>query len=291
MKIHVRGYRRFQKALLLPLLFLSLAACSNEATTHTPVPTSIQIPSSVDEPIEAIPARELLITERAFVRVAKTVIPSVVNISSIHFVRHPKSSASDGLGLFRGFLEDLFTEPPPRQFRQKSLGSGFIISQEGYILTNHHVISDADQITVKLSDRREFIGEIIAKDEKTDLAMIKIPHEPNLPVALLGNSAQIDVGEWAIAIGNPFGLDRTVTVGVISATGRNNIGVTDQENFLQTDASINFGNSGGPLLNIAGRVIGINTAIVASGQGIGFAIPINKVKERIDQWITKERVP
>lgn len=287
MPIQIWGSRVFQAA----LLFISLVACSNEAATHTPVPTSIQIPSADDEVIEEIPARELLITEKAFVRVAKTVIPSVVNISSVHFVRHPKSSRSDDLGLFRGFLEDLFSDAPRRQFRQKSLGSGFIISEDGFILTNHHVISDADQITVKLSDRREFIGEIIAKDEKTDLAMIKIPHEPNLPIALLGDSAQIEVGEWAIAIGNPFGLDRTVTVGVISATGRNELGLADQENFLQTDASINFGNSGGPLLNVAGRVIGINTAIVASGQGIGFAIPINKVKERVDQWIAKEQVP
>ncbi|HIE65511.1 MAG TPA: trypsin-like serine protease [Nitrospiria bacterium] len=280
-------HRVFQAALLLFLL----AACSNEAAIHAPVPTSIQIPPANDKVIEEIPARELLITERAFVRVAKTVIPSVVNISSVHFVRHPKSSSSENRGLFRGFLKDLFSESTPRQFRQKSLGSGFIISEEGYILTNHHVISDADQITVKLSDRREFIGKIIATDEKTDLAMIKIPHEPNLPIALLGDSARIQVGEWAIAIGNPFGLDRTVTVGVISATGRTNIGVTDQEIFLQTDASINFGNSGGPLLNVAGRVIGINTAIVASGQGIGFAIPINKVKERVDQWMTKEQTP
>jgi S1-C subfamily serine protease len=284
MKTKTGGGKVFQAGLLL----FFLMGCSNEAATHTPVATSIQIPPADDEMIEAIPARELLITERAFVRVAKTIIPSVVNISSVHFVSHPKRSDSDDRGLFRGFLEDLFSDEPPRQFRQKSLGSGFIISEEGYILTNHHVISDADQITVKLTDRREFIGEIIAKDEKTDLAMIKIPPEPNLPIALLGDSARIEDGEWAIAIGNPFGLDRTVTVGVISATGRNNIGVADQENFLQTDASINFGNSGGPLLNVAGRVIGINTAIVASGQGIGFAIPINKVKERVNQWLAEE---
>ncbi len=285
----IRTWRR--RVFLSAVILVSLSGCNDEASTHTPVPTSIQIPSPIDEPIEAIPARELLITERAFVRVAKTIIPSVVNISSVHFVRHPASSKSDDRGLFRGFLEDLFTDTPPRQFRQKSLGSGFIIREDGFILTNYHVISDADQITVKLSDRREFIGKIIAKDEKTDLAMIKIPHEPNLPIALLGDSARIEVGEWAIAIGNPFGLDRTVTVGVISATGRNNVGVVDQENFLQTDASINFGNSGGPLLNVAGRVIGINTAIVASGQGIGFAIPINKVKERVDQWIAREQLP
>ncbi|MFQ5949648.1 MAG: trypsin-like peptidase domain-containing protein [Nitrospiria bacterium] len=277
--------------LQIGLLFFSMVACSNEAVTQPPVPTSIKIQSDTDEPVGEIPARALLITEKAFIRVAKKVTPSVVNISSVHFVRHPPSrSQPEDRGFFRGFLEDFFKNKPRRGFRQKSLGSGFIISRDGFILTNHHVISDADQITVKLSDRREFIGRIVAKDAKTDLAIIKIPPEADLPVAVLGDSGQIEVGEWAIAIGNPFGLDRTVTVGVISATGRTDLGVTDQENFLQTDASINFGNSGGPLLNVEGKVIGINTAIVASGQGIGFAIPINTVKERAEKWMGEDRI-
>ncbi|MGB3940233.1 MAG: trypsin-like peptidase domain-containing protein [Candidatus Manganitrophaceae bacterium] len=275
-------------AIALSLFFLS--SCQGESSTPAAVTTSVQESRQENrieeiEPVGEIPARELLITEKAFIRVAKKVTPAVVNISTVHFVRHP--DASQEKGLFRDFLGDLFKNSPRREFRQKSLGSGFIISKGGYILTNHHVIAEADKITIKLSDRREFVGTIIGKDPKTDLAVIRIPSQADLPVALLGDSGRIQVGEWAIAIGNPFGLDRTVTVGVISATGRTDLGLTDRENFLQTDASINFGNSGGPLLNARGEVIGISTAIVATGQGIGFAIPINMAKGVIDEWIEK----
>jgi serine protease Do/serine protease DegQ len=264
-------------------------ACSKEAASPVSTPAVSEIPSRPDEQVEEVPARELLITEKAFIRVAKKVTPSVVNISTVHFVRHPDRSLPEDQNFLKDFFQDLFKNSPRREFRQKSLGSGFIVSKEGFILTNYHVIAEADKITVKLSDRREFIGEIVAKDQKTDLAVIKIPPHDDLPVADLGDSGLIEVGEWAIAIGNPFGLDRTVTVGVISATGRNDLGLTDQENFLQTDASINFGNSGGPLLNAAGKVIGINTAIVASGQGIGFAIPINTAKIIVDKWVQKPK--
>lgn len=271
-------------------LSLSLIACRKEAAAPIPSPAvSSEVPSAPDAAPEEVPARELLITEKAFIRVAKKVTPSVVNISTVHFVRHPDRAPSEEQNFLKDFFQDLFKNAPRREFRQKSLGSGFIISKEGFILTNHHVIAEADKITVKLSDRREFIGEIVAKDQKTDLAVIKIPPHDDLPVADLGDSGLIEVGEWAIAIGNPFGLDRTVTVGVISATGRTDLGLTDQENFLQTDASINFGNSGGPLLNAAGKVIGINTAIVASGQGIGFAIPINTARSIVDKWVQKEK--
>lgn len=277
------------------IFFFSFLAvsCSQETPSVTPTPAVSEIESDAptdDEMAEVIPARELLITERAFIRVAKKVIPSVVNISTVNFVRHPDRSFQEDKGFLREFLLDLFEKSPRREFRQKSLGSGFIVSKEGFILTNLHVIAEADKITIKLSDRREFIGEIVAKDPKTDLAVIKIPPHDDLPIADLGDSGLIEVGEWAIAIGNPFGLDRTVTVGVISATGRNDLGLTDEENFLQTDASINFGNSGGPLLNAAGKVIGINTAIVASGQGIGFAIPINTAKSMVEKWIYKGKI-
>jgi S1-C subfamily serine protease len=269
--------------------FFGLISCGKEAASPIPSPAVSEVPSAPEEPVEEIPARELLITEKAFIKVAKKVTPSVVNISTVHFVRHPDRSSSSDQNFLKDFLQDLFKNSPRREFRQKSLGSGFIISTDGFILTNYHVIAEADKITVKLSDRREFIGEIVAKDQKTDLAVIKIPPHDDLPVADLGDSGLIEVGEWAIAIGNPFGLDRTVTVGVISATGRSDLGLTDQENFLQTDASINFGNSGGPLLNAAGKVIGINTAIVASGQGIGFAIPINTAKIIVDKWVQKTK--
>jgi len=271
------------------LLSLSLS-CQSETTTSTPIPTSLVLP---DDPspglLEEIPARALLLTEKAFIRVAKQVTPAVVNISSVHFVSHPDQFSSEGPSHFKNLLKDLFKNPLQRKFRQKSLGSGFIFSKEGFIITNQHVIADAEKITVRLSDRREFIGQIIAEDEEQDLAVIKIPPNDDLPVARLGDSERTEIGEWAIAIGNPFGLDRTVTVGVISATGRSDLGLSGKEGFFQTDASINFGNSGGPLLNVSGKVIGINTAIIATGQGIGFAIPINTAKALIRKWIEEER--
>ena len=287
---------RWVSSILLVTSFFLPTACQNETTSSAPVLTSLKLLGEEklideklpDNAIEEIPARDLLITERAFIRVAKQVTPSVVNISSVHFVRHPSRSGRREPGFGR-FLKDFF-DRSPRQFQEKSLGSGFLISKEGYILTNHHVVAEADQITIRLSDRREFIGEIVGKNAERDLALIKIPPNGNLPIARLGSSSRIDVGEWAIAIGNPFGLDRTVTVGVISATGRNGLGLSDEGHFLQTDASINFGNSGGPLLNVAGRVIGINTAIVASGQGIGFAIPIDAVKIIMQDWLDEAQL-
>ncbi len=280
---------RLGRLIPLSLLILSLFSCKGKPASSAPVVTAApERPFEEVEPVGEVPARELLITEKAFIRVAKKVTPAVVNISTVHFVRHPDTSQEKGL--FRDFLGDLFKNQPRREFRQRSLGSGFIISREGYILTNHHVIAEADKITIKLSDRREFVGTIVGKDAKTDLAIIKIPPQNDLPVADLGDSGHLEVGEWAIAIGNPFGLDRTVTVGVISATGRTDLGLTDQDNFIQTDASINFGNSGGPLLNAKGEVIGINTAIVASGQGIGFAIPINMAKTVVAGWIDKGNI-
>jgi len=162
-------------------------------------------------------------------------------------------------------------------FKQESLGSGFLIHRSGYILTNDHVVSDADEITVQLFDMREFDAKVVGSDPKADLALLRISTEEDLPTSPMGDSSSLEVGEWAIAVGNPFGLDRTVTVGVISATGRH--GLYKEVGFIQTDASIHYGNSGGPLLNVRGEVIGINTAVMSSGQGIGFAVPINRAKQ------------
>jgi Do/DeqQ family serine protease len=165
-----------------------------------------------------------------------------------------------------------------------------IIDKRGLVLTNFHVVKGADEILIRLSDKREYRGQILGTDPKTDLAVVKFQPDHELTVATLGNSDALRVGEWAIAIGNPFGLDQTVTVGVISATGRSDVGIATYENFIQTDASINPGNSGGPLVNLKGQVIGVNTAIVAAGQGIGFAIPINMVKRVVDQLVDKGKV-
>ncbi|MEK7715129.1 MAG: trypsin-like peptidase domain-containing protein, partial [candidate division NC10 bacterium] len=169
----------------------------------------------------------------------------------------------------KAFFAPFFGRGPGRreEFHQPGLGSGVIIDKRGYVLTNLHVVRGADGVTVRLASKEEFRGRIVGSDAKTDLAVIRFESTVPLTVATLGDSDTLRVGEWAIAIGNPFGLDQTVTVGVVSATGRSDVGIATYENFIQTDASINPGNSGGPLVNLRGEVIGINTAIVAAGQG------------------------
>jgi serine protease Do len=225
--------------------------------------------------------QELRKTSQAFRTVARKVTPTVVNINVVQTIKtSPFGRPNDPFRDFFGedFFEKFFGSP--RNFKNRGLGSGVIVSENGYILTNNHVIGKADEIKVTLSDKQEFIAKIVGTDPRSDIAVIQIKGN-NLPVAKLGNSDAIEVGDWAVAIGNPFGLTETVTVGVISAKGRANMGITDYEDFIQTDAAINPGNSGGPLVNLDGEVIGINTAIFSrSGgyQGIGFAIPINMVK-------------
>ncbi|MBW1779448.1 MAG: Do family serine endopeptidase, partial [Deltaproteobacteria bacterium] len=187
------------------------------------------------------------------------------------------------------FFDKFFGGRPQREFKQRSLGSGFIIDKDGFIVTNNHVVEGADKIKVILKDEREFEAEVKGRDPNTDLALIKIKPENDLPVVRLGDSDTLKVGEWVLAIGNPFGLEHTVTAGIISAKGRV-IGSGPYDDFIQTDASINPGNSGGPLINMEGKVVGINTAIIAGGQGIGFAIPVNLAKGIIDQLKTKGEV-
>jgi Do/DeqQ family serine protease len=182
--------------------------------------------------------------------------------------------------------------PFPAERTEEGSGSGFIIRENGVILTNAHVVENADRVTVKLKDGRSFEGQVVGQDQVTDVAVVKIDAD-SLPVVTLGNSDQLQPGEWAIAMGNPLGLDNTVTVGIISATGRtsNEIGVPDKRiGFIQTDAAINPGNSGGPLLNAQGEVIGMNTAIIDGAQGLGFSIPINTAQGLAEQLITNGRV-
>jgi Do/DeqQ family serine protease len=222
--------------------------------------------------------------ENAFTAVADRVMPSVVNVSTVG--KRGAASQEEMPEQFREFFEEFRRRRPDT----RSAGSGVIVDPNGYILTNNHVIENAAEITVRLSDARKFTAKLVGRDAKTDLAVLKVEASAPLPAADLGDSDALRIGQWAIAIGNPFGLDRTVTVGIVSATARTRVGVATYESFIQTDASINPGNSGGPLLNIDGRVIGVNTAIVASGQGIGFAIPINMAKEIMRQLITRGRV-
>jgi serine protease Do len=222
-----------------------------------------------------------------FVSLAERLKPAVVNISTAKTVTSrspslPGPRTPGGGSPFDEFFGRFFNEMPKSQRKASSLGSGFIISEDGFILTNDHVVDGADKITVKLSDGREFSGEVRGLDPKLDLALIKIDAGEDLPVASLGESDGIRVGEWVMAIGNPFGLEQTVTVGIVSAKGRT-IGAGPYDDFIQTDASINPGNSGGPLFNMKGEVVGINTAIIAGGQGIGFAIPVNMAKQIIPQ--------
>src|SRR5881296_998249 len=227
--------------------------------------------------------------EEAFTTVADRVTPAVVNVSTVPR-KQPAEEAPERFREFFGeeFYERFFRRRPREDTRAS--GSGVIVDAKGYVLTNNHVIENAQDITVRLSDGRKFTAKLVGRDPKTDLAVLKVDAPALLPVAELGDSDQLRVGQWAIAIGNPFGLDRTVTVGIVSATARNRVGVATYENFIQTDASINPGNSGGPLLNLDGKVIGINTAIVAAGQGIGFSIPINQAREVMRQLIASGRV-
>ncbi len=236
----------------------------------------------------------------AFVKVAKEVNPSVVNVSTKSTVKSPRRSTQDDLWYrspFRDFFGDEFFRrffEEPQERTRRSLGSGVIVSENGHILTNNHVVAGADEITVTLSDEREFDAKLVGTDKDTDVAVIKIDAK-NLPVVRLGDSDKLQVGEWVLAIGNPFRLSHTVTAGIVSATGRANVNLATYEDFIQTDAAINPGNSGGPLVNIRGEVIGVNTAIATAGGmpgnvGVGFAIPINMALNVMNQLIDKGQV-
>jgi serine protease Do len=231
----------------------------------------------------------------SFADLVVKVKPAVVNISTVSTVRVPGSPfrhffGPDDEGPFGDFFRRFFGEVPDRELKRQSLGSGFIIDREGYIITNNHVVEGADEIKVKLADGREFKAKVIGRDPKTDLALIKISSLfKDLPWIPLGDSDKMRVGDWVLAIGNPFGLEETVTQGIISATGRV-IGSGPYDNFLQTDAPINPGNSGGPLINLSGEVIGINSAIISGGQGIGFAIPAAMARKIIPQLKEKGKV-
>jgi len=234
----------------------------------------------------------------SFADLAERVKPAVVNISTTKTIRtggrNFRTPFGEGTPFNRFFGRDdffdrFFGDIPQREFKQKSLGSGFIISPDGYVFTNNHVVEQADKILVKLSSGREYEAKIIGKDAKTDIALIKIKPSGELPVVEVGDSDKVRVGDWVLAIGNPFGLEQTVTAGIVSAKGRV-IGTGPYDNFIQTDASINPGNSGGPLFNMEGKVIGINTAIVAQGQGIGFAIPVNMANAILPDLKAKGKV-
>lgn len=233
-------------------------------------------------------------TGKAMAEVAGAVKPAIVNISTTRTVK-----VSGGMEpffddpFFRRFFGDNFgRQRQPKEHKSTGLGSGVIVSSDGFIITNFHVVKDADEIKVLLSDKREFAGKVMGSDPKTEISVVKI-EASGLPTMPWGNSDMLQVGEIVLAVGNPYGLNQTVTNGIVSALGRANVGIADYEDFIQTDAAINPGNSGGALVNVRGELIGINTAIFSTSggyQGIGFAIPSNMVKSIMESLIKKGKV-
>jgi len=234
--------------------------------------------------------RQIAESSKAFSEIASSLSPSVVNISTTKVMKRELAP----------LLEDPFSEffspfrdfKMPKKWKEQSLGSGVIVSSDGYIITNNHVIEQADEIRVTLFDKRSFKAKVIGADNKTDVAVVKIDAD-NLYAVQWGDSDKLQVGEFVLAIGNPYGLSHTITMGIISAVGRANVGIADYEDFIQTDAAINPGNSGGPLVNTKGEVIGINTAIFSKSggyQGIGFAVPSNMARLVMNQLIQKGKV-
>ena len=272
-----RGYSLIRVAFFSAILF-SLAVSVSSATAQTG-----GAPHAV---------RDL---QEAFRAVARNVKPAVVNVSSMRVAARGQNLEIDPFlqqhPLFKEFFGDelfkrFFNQPEgPRGRQQQGLGSGFIFDPRGYIITNTHVIRGADEIQVTLADKKKHKARVIAADPKTDVAIIKIDGQ-NFPHARLGDSETLEVGDWVLAIGNPLGLMQTMTAGIVSAKGRSDMGILDYEDFIQTDAAINVGNSGGPLVNIDGLVIGLNTAILSrsggGNMGIGFAIPVNLIRRVVD---------
>jgi serine protease Do len=277
------------------LLFVAGAlagAWTTAKTGHVPF-SSTPVLFQISDAAGAAVAKEVSF-DNGFASVAKKVLPAVVNISSEKVVHVDQGPAAPFLSdpFFRQFFGDQFSSPVPREQREHSLGSGVIVNPDGYVLTNNHVVEGASDIKVTLGDNRELTAKIVGTDPKADIAVVKLDAK-NLPVLTLGDSSKMAVGDFALAVGNPFGLGRTVTMGIISATGRNNVGIEDYEDFIQTDAAINPGNSGGALVNVRGELIGINTAIVSSGggnQGVGFAVPINMARLEMEQIIKTGKV-
>lgn len=257
---------------------ISYFLLSKNLTPLTPYISNPRVPSQIIE------------TTKAFSEIVRAVSPAVVNISTTKVIRRDAIPFSDDpfFDLFKGFRDFGL----PKKWKEQSLGSGVIVSSGGYIITNNHVVEQSEDIRVILYDKRSFKGKIVGSDPKTDIAVVKISAD-KLPVVPLGDSDRLQVGEFVLAIGNPFGLSHTVTMGIISAVGRANVGIADYEDFIQTDAAINPGNSGGPLVNIKGELIGINTAIFSrSGgyQGIGFAVPSNMARSVMDQIMKQGKI-
>ncbi len=272
------------------VVLAALLVCGGLVAAHAGLPSS-SVSLKLADPNEA-PSRITMAPA------AKVAMPTVVKISASKMVKPTAMEGSEqmnplfrqffgGNGNFGGGME------APRAHREGGLGSGVIISPDGYLLTNNHVVDGATDVRVTLADRREFKAKVIGTDPKTDIAVLKIDAN-NLPVITVGNSSKLQIGDAVLAIGNPYGVGQTVTMGIVSATGRAGLGIEDYEDFIQTDASINPGNSGGALVNDRGELVGINTAILSGGsggnQGIGFAVPVNLARQVMDAIVTHGQV-
>jgi serine protease Do len=255
-----------------------------------------KLPFSHPTPTLKIAPRSEAAAGRGYSAVVKRVLPAVVNISSSKVIKETAQDMPQGADpFFRQFFDDGSGQRfnKPQQHREKGLGSGVIVSPEGYILTNNHVVDGATEVVVTLHDKREMKARVIGTDPRTDIAVIKIEGS-NFPALTLGDSSKVEIGDVALAIGNPFGVGQTVTAGIVSATGRGGLGIEQVEDFIQTDAPINPGNSGGALVDDEGHLIGINTAILSGNsggnQGIGFAVPINMARHDLDQILAHGKV-
>jgi serine protease Do len=284
MKLHENHAVSLQGVLALILVLLLTAGMSAPGSAY-----------AKDRVISQESAKLLGKLSDALAEVAEIARPSVVNISTTTTVSMEDHPYGDFFNdpFFRHFFGDQFDHPgQKRKFKSSALGSGVIVSENGYILTNNHVVNGADEIKVILYDKREFKGTIVGTDSRTDLAVIKIDAK-DLPVIRIGESGKLKTGDIVLAIGNPFGLNQTITMGIVSAVGRSNIGLADFEDFIQTDAAINPGNSGGALVNTNGELVGINTAIFSTSggyMGIGFAIPSDMAKSVMESIIKHGKV-
>jgi serine protease Do len=283
--------------LVIGVFSFPLTGCQKAGVGPTGRSTGSDIAATASSPPEnvrpSVPAVEELIPRTRFAQIAKRVAPVVVQLKTVQKLRegwHPWHRRPDETFL-KGFVKRLFGLSREAVIRQEGVGSGFIVHPAGYVLTNYHVVKHADEIRAVLSDQREMTARMIAQEPRTDLALLRLEGEGPFPSADLGDSDRLESGEWAMAAGSPLGLAQTFTVGVISATGRSHLGITSRENFIQTDASINYGNSGGPLLNIDAEVVGINTAIMPAGHGIGFAIPVNMARRFIETVLRSRPIP
>ncbi len=291
---HSNGSRRFMRAGVLALMGIALFFGLGIGTgihLSSSCPTPVASAQAPNDPVEIAAA-----LGDAFAQIADQVRPSVVTITSERVVRGGGGFGGQNLpDFFERFFGPFQQQQPERQFRQSGLGSGFIVSSDGLVLTANHVVAEAEEIKVRLGDDRELDAELVGTDPKTDVAVLRIKSDERFPSLRLGDSDRLRVGEWVLALGTPFAerLRETVTAGIVSAKGRSRIGLADYEDFIQTDAAINRGNSGGPLVNIRGEVVGINTAI-ASGtggyQGVGFAVPINMARMVMDSILEEGRV-